>query len=131
MRIAVGITREGKVAGHLGKCVRWQIFEWTEHQAATSARPVAEVRLPRQLVFHYYQEDQPHPLDDCAVIIGSCAGERFMEKMQRRGITPLLTAETSPENAVRSWIENTLPPPKPRPVGELVCKLHDWLSPGH
>ena len=96
IRIAVA-SRDGKtVAGHIGKCPDWIVFEVSQ-DAENSAPVVHElerVSLPRELVFHHYKDDQPHPLGTCSVVIGASAGESFVSRMARRGMDAVLTAET-------------------------------------
>jgi len=133
VRIAVA-SRDGRsIAGHIGKCTGWIVF-----QLGMPPIPDAEVQevdrmtLPRELVFHHYRDDAPHPLDTCSVVIGASAGDSFSEKMQRRGIELVLTAEADPLTAVTDYLHHSLTPPKPRPIGSLICKLidkgHDALS---
>ncbi len=130
MRIAVA-SRDGKtVSGHIGKCAKWTVFE--VNGDSDPQRPqvteVERVTLPKALVFHHYKDDQPHLLGDCTAVIGASAGESFVRKMAGRGIAAVLTAETDPKKAVRDYAMQQLSPPKPRPIGELVCKVRDALS---
>lgn len=131
MRIAVA-SRDGKtVAGHIGKCAEWLVFEVTEDESADSDYIVSEVEqitLPKHLVFHHYKEEGPHPLSSCKAVIGASAGESFVSKMKRRGIDAVLTAEPNPAQAVVDYVRNNVTPPKPRPIGGLVCKIRDALS---
>ncbi|MGR9117479.1 MAG: hypothetical protein ACU85E_17165, partial [Gammaproteobacteria bacterium] len=86
-------SRDGQtVAGHIGKCAEWIIFE--AEAAPNSEHPrmeeVARIMLPKDLVFHYYKDDGPHPLAD--------------------------------------YVRQHVTPPKPRPIGDLICKLRDSLT---
>ncbi|MBN1005823.1 NifB/NifX family molybdenum-iron cluster-binding protein [Amphritea pacifica] len=125
MKIAVA-SRDGiTVAGHIGKCKSWIIFQ---SDAIHQIKLVEMITLPRELVFHYYKDDMPHPLADCDVVIGASAGDSFVNKMALRGINAVLTAETDPEKAVADYLNKQITPPKPRPIGGLVCKVRDALS---
>ncbi|WP_428036606.1 NifB/NifX family molybdenum-iron cluster-binding protein [Amphritea sp.] len=125
MKIAVA-SRDGiSVAGHIGKCKSWIIFQ---SDALQQIKLVEMITLPRELVFHYYKDDMPHPLVDCDVVIGASAGDNFVNKMALRGINAVLTAETDPEKAVVDYLNKQITPPKPRPIGGLVCKVRDALS---
>ena len=130
IRIAVA-SRDGKtVAGHIGKCRDWILFEVCQ-DAETPAPVVHElerVSLPKELVFHHYKDDQPHPLGTCNVVIGASAGESFVSKMAWRGMDAVLTAETNPAAAALAYAQHKLVPPKPRPIGKLFCKLRDAMS---
>ena len=134
MQIAVA-SKDGKtVAGHIGKCADWIVFEVTEDDSAESDYIVTEVeriKLPKHLVFHHYKDDEPHPLKSCQAVIGASAGESFVNKMKKRGMDAVLTAETTPSQAVVDYIQDNVTPPKPRPIGGLVCKIRDALSGGN
>jgi hypothetical protein len=132
MHIAVA-SRDGRtVAGHIGKCSEWIVFEAKAGPEGESPRvaEVARVSLPKELVFHHYTGDEPHPLADCAAVIGASAGESFVAKMAKRGIEAVLTAEPDPAKAVADFVAQRVIPPKPRPIGGLVCKIRDALSSG-
>ena len=127
MRIAVA-SRDGRtVAGHIGKCADWIVFEVNEG-AEPIVTEVGRVTLPKELVFHHFKDDGPHPLQECKAVIGASAGDSFVAKMQRRGIEAVLTAETDPVTAVADYVRHTLSPPKPRPIGGLICKIRDAFS---
>lgn len=121
--IAVASRDGSTVSGHIGKCAQWIIFSADE-----GIRECARISLPKDLVFHHFKDDQPHPLQDCCAVIGASAGESFVEKMEKRGIKVVLTAESDPSTAVDDYIRNAVIPPKPRPVGSLICKVRDMLS---
>lgn len=131
MKVAVA-SRDGKtVAGHMGKCAAWIVYTVTPSAADAAQLVVSElerVKLPRELVFHHFRGDAPHPLQDCAAVIGASAGDSFISKMQRRGIQARLTAEADPAKAVLDYVSDTLIPARPRPIGGLICKLRDALS---
>lgn len=130
MRIAVA-SRDGRtVAGHIGKCADWIVYEAAAAPAGEPPRvaEVARVSLPKELVFHHYEGDGPHPLGDCAAVIGASAGDSFVAKMARRGIEAVLTAEPDPLCAVQAYLVHRVTPPKPRPIGGLICKIRDALS---
>jgi len=130
MRIAVA-SRDGlNVAGHIGKCPDWIVFEARPADSAENydIYEIERVKLSKEFVFHHYKEHAPHPLDACAVVIGASAGASFTDKMQHRGIEVVLTAEPNPFTAVTDYLRHALTPAKPRPIGSLICKLHDALS---
>jgi len=128
LRIAVASRDGSKVAGHIGKCADWIVFEAELYEGDALAMEVERVTLPKEMIFHYYTDQAPHPLAVCSVVIGASAGDSFLTKMQRRGFTVALTAETDPATAVAGYLKQTLLPPKARPIGSLICKIHDALS---
>lgn len=133
IRFAVA-SRDGKtVSGHIGKCADWIVF--TADFAGNGGIEVTEsgrVTLPKHLVFHHYRDEDSrppdHPLADCRVVVGASAGDSFISKMQARGFEVALTAESDPATAVSDYLRHKLAPPKPRPLGSLICKIHDALS---
>ncbi len=130
MRIAVA-SRDGRtVAGHIGKCEDWIVFEAEAGTdgGAPYVLEVARVSLPKELVFHHYKDEGPHPLGDCAAVIGASAGDSFVAKMARRGMVAVLTAEPDPATAVADYVTQQVTPPKPRPIGGLICKIRDAFS---
>jgi len=131
MLIAVA-SRDGKtVAGHIGKCAEWIVFEAEASSAVDGAplvREVERITLPKELVFHHFKDDGPHPLGQCRAVIGASAGDSFVNKMQRRGIQAVLTAESDPATAVTDFVRQAITPAKPRPIGGLICKIRDAFS---
>ncbi len=128
MRIAVSTTTAyDKVTGHAGRARRWLVF--TVSEAGEVAQP-ERVELAAPQVFHHFDfaAGEPHPLAGITALITQSAGEGFLDKMRRQGIDARLTAETDPAGAVASHLAGTLTPPRPRPVGELVCKAIDRLT---
>lgn len=129
MHVAVA-SRDGQtLSGHIGKCARWIVYDVVaDPDAGFQIQEVTRLELPKELIFHHYQDDQPHPLADCVAVIGASAGDSFISKMRKRGMETALTAETDPVKAVADYARDRLSPPKPRPVGGLVCKLRDFFS---
>jgi predicted Fe-Mo cluster-binding NifX family protein len=130
MRIAVA-SRDGRtVAGHIGKCKQWLVFdvEKSERDKEPQAQQAEQITLQKSQVFHHFKDEGPHPLSDCVAVIGASAGESFISKMARRGITAVLTAETDPAKAVADYVIQKIIPPKPRPIGGLICKIRDAIS---
>lgn len=125
MRIAVASSDYTKISGHAGRARKWLVFDVTED--GTVAEP-ARVELEADMVFHYFEHDRPHPLDGVNAIIAHSAGEGFLKHMEKRGIAAVLTAENDPSKAVVDYLAETLSPPKPRPIGALLCKTLDLFS---
>ena len=125
MLVAVASQTFATVSGHAGQARRWLLFD---------VEPGAPVRAPRQIelakeqVFHHWTDQGRHPLDGVITIIASSAGDSFLNRMGQRGVTVALTGETDPTQAVAAWLAGTAAPPKPRPIGRLICKLHDLFA---
>jgi predicted Fe-Mo cluster-binding NifX family protein len=126
MRIAVATSDFAKVAGHAGRARKWLIY--TIGPDGTPAAPPERLELAAGDVFHYAENGRPHALDGVNAVIAQSAGEGFLKNMEKRGIRPVLTAEDDPAKAVRDLLAESLSPPRPRPIGSLVCKTIDLLS---
>ena len=125
MRIAVACTADfARVTGHAGRARRWLVFE------SALAAPPERLELASDEVYHYFEGagDASHPLENVNAIITHSAGEGFLTKMEKKGIAAVLTAEGDPAKAVADYLANRLSPPKPRPIGALMCKAIDLFS---
>ncbi len=126
MRVAVAVDHSyAAVVGHAGKCRRWLVFIV---EAGEDPVVAEQVELPKDLVWHHYKDDRPHPLGDVAAVIAHSAGESFKKRMEGRGIQAAMTSEDDPARAAAAFGAESLPPPKPRPIGDLVCKVRDMFS---
>lgn len=112
------------MAGHIGKCAQWLLYSADEAGAVSEC---GRIQLPKSMLFHHYKDQVPHPLSVCRAVIGASAGDSFVAKMRQRGFDVALTAEVDPATAVAEYLRHNLAPPKPRPIGSLVCKLKDQL----
>lgn len=131
MRVAVA-SRDGQtIAGHIGKCAGWIIYEAEAGDTPDDepvVREVQRITLPKEFIFHHYKDERPHPLGECVAVIGASAGDSFVRKMRKRGIEAVLTAESNPDLAVADFVRRTVTPAKPRPIGGLICKIRDAFS---
>ena len=125
MRVAVATSDFVKVAGHAGRARKWLVY--TVDDSGTAGAP-ERVELASEAVFHYAADGQPHPLDGVDAVIAQSAGDGFLRSMEKRGIRPVLTAETDPAKAVHDLLAETLAPAKARPIGALICKTIDLFS---
>jgi predicted Fe-Mo cluster-binding NifX family protein len=100
MRVAVSSQNFRSITGHAGKSRRFIVYELTPGQAP---REIDRIDLPKEQSLHEYHGDD-HPLFTRgldAVITGS-AGAGFVQRLGRRGIRVLATAETDIERALRA-----------------------------
>ena len=129
MKIAVAVTATyARISGHAGRTRRWLVFETGPKGHILASRRV--FLDPRQ-VFHHHPPGTPHPLDGVDAVIAASAGEGFVTKMGKRGIRAALTAEPDPAKAACDLVLDRLTPPRPRPIGSLLCKAIDRLGGGH
>ena len=123
MKIAVACSSDlQQTSGHAGRAKHWLLFD-----SATEEAPTA-IHLESDQVFHYFEGEGQHPLQDAEAIIAQSAGEGFLNKMKKRGVDAAMSAETDPYKAVDDYLAHRLLPPKPRPIGQLVCKVVDLFS---
>lgn len=133
-RVAVASRNGRTVAGHIGKCAHWIVYEALAGNAPEDEPVVTEVEritLPKDLIFHHYHDERPHPLRNCVAVIGASAGESFVKKMRNRGIEAVLTAESDPGTAVADFVRSNVTPARSRPIGGLICKIRDAFASDH
>lgn len=124
MKIAVTSKGFECVTGHAGQAKNWLLFDLPDGEEWQ----VTHVSLTKAQTFHHFKDNEPHPLDGISALIAISAGESFITRMKKAGVDAVLTAETDPYRAVEDYLKQQLSPPKPRPIGELFCKLRDAFS---
>jgi predicted Fe-Mo cluster-binding NifX family protein len=110
MIIAVASQNRRTVTGHAGKTRRFVL--WNAEPGKVPAE-ADRLDLPKEMVMHNIQGNDPHPLDRCDVLIAESAGPGFVNRLAGRGIKVVLTAETDPAKAVTDYLAGTLAPPSP------------------
>ena len=128
MKIAVATKDWVAVSGHAGKAACWLLYDLTGHRAGDPLPEPARVALTPDQVFHYFNDDGPHPLDGVEIIIAASAGDGFLRHMKTRGADVLLTGETDPGAALaRILAGEALPDPR-FDITTTLCKLRDLFS---
>lgn len=125
MKIAVATEEFARIAGHAGQARDWVVFEALEGQPT---REVYRIRLQPHEVFHRHKGGA-HPLDDVQAMIAASAGDGFLNRMRKRGVQAMLTAEEDVAAAVSAFLAGRLRAPNPPGFRGLVCKLRDRFSP--
>lgn len=115
MIIGVASQNRRTVTGHAGKNRRFVLWR---AESGRAPEEVERLDLPKEMAMHYRTGDDPHPLDRCDVLIAGSAGPGFIERMGRRGVKVVLTAETDPVKAVEDYLAGRLAPPAPAPESE-------------
>lgn len=94
MRIAVTSQNYRTITGHAGKTRRFLIYE---SQGQESPVEVERLDLPTDLSLHeYHGEDHPLFQQGLDVLITQGAGQGFVQRLGRHGITVLVTSESDP-----------------------------------
>ena len=104
MKIAVASQNRREVTGHAGRCRNFWVYDIQDGKVAGRAL----LELPRSQSFHDHAPDLPHPLDGVQIVITGGMGSSFAEKLGRRGIETVATAESEPDQAVAAWLHGTL-----------------------
>jgi predicted Fe-Mo cluster-binding NifX family protein len=127
MKIAIATDDFERVSGHAGQASRWLVYDHLPPQGLSSARAI---ELAREQVFHHWEEDAatPHPLDGVEVIVARSAGDGFLRRMQKRGVSVLLTSETLADAAILKVIAGDALPDPRWDASQLLCRLRDLFS---
>ncbi|NMG73348.1 NifB/NifX family molybdenum-iron cluster-binding protein [Aromatoleum diolicum] len=125
MKIAIATDDFANVSGHAGQAARWLLYDCTPGAALPSAQ---RIELARPQVFHHWESDAPHPLDAVEVMVARSAGDGFLRRMQKRGVTVLLTGETQAEGAIRKVLDGEALPDPRWDASQLLCRLRDLFS---
>lgn len=116
MRVAVSSQNFRSITGHAGKSRRFIVYDLAPGEAP---RELERLDLPKEQSLHEYHGDD-HPLFRQgldAVVTGS-AGAGFVQRLGRRGIRVLATAETDIERALTALVNGeALPAAAPHEHG--------------
>ncbi|WP_029011172.1 NifB/NifX family molybdenum-iron cluster-binding protein [Azospirillum halopraeferens] len=119
MRIAVA-TRDGAtVTSHGGRARRFLVYE---AEAGSEPVLVETLELGEAQALHHHGDGAPHPIDSVKALVAGTSGQGFVNHLRRRGIEPVLTAQTDPVQAIRDWFAGTL---KPAALPEHPHEHHD------
>lgn len=132
MKIAVGSQNRRTVTAHAGRTRNFSV--WEVGGAGSEPTQLDWIELPRELTFHEFHSDGPHPIDVASVVIVGSAGPGFVRRVGARGITVVQTAETEPRKAVRDYLAGTLAPAAPHDddrTHDCECGHEDHHGPGH
>ncbi|MGD8305846.1 MAG: NifB/NifX family molybdenum-iron cluster-binding protein [Ignavibacteria bacterium] len=119
MKIAVASNNEKNVAGHVGQCKGFLIYEIKDNN-------IARVDLRINKFTHHWQNEHQHQhhrghgrgghghgrlvegLKDCNALIFKSGGWRMIENLQENNIKPVLTDERFADDAVNKYINGEL-----------------------
>jgi predicted Fe-Mo cluster-binding NifX family protein len=118
MLIAIASQNFRTVTPHAGMTRRFMIFEVSSGHAP---QVISRLDLPRGQSIHECAGSDPHPLDYVDVVIAGSAGAGFVDRMARRGVKAVATAETDPIQAITQFLTGTLPPPAEEEGSDCSC----------
>ena len=117
MKIAVATNDNVKVAGHVGRCKAFIVFDIEEKKIKDKIVRINSFTNHGNHVQHNHEhhhgEGHGHQriiegLGDCDVLIFNHGGWRLIEDLKANNITPILTDEIFAESAVQKYIDGTL-----------------------
>ncbi len=125
-KIAVATDNGRNIAGHVGRCKSFLIFE-------TNGKEIVNREVRENSFTHHRQHHEEHNheghhhnhqnlidgLKDCNVLIFNHGGWRLIEDIKAHNITPILTNETIAEEAVKKYLNGEL-----INIEENVCAGH-------
>jgi len=128
MKIAIATKNYQTVSGHVGQTRHWLVYDLSSHQAGALLPAPGRVELSKEQLFHYFQDDTPHPLDGVDLIVSANAGDGFVRHMKKRGADVLVTGETDPAVVVTQILAGeSLADPR-FDITTTLCKLRDLFS---
>ena len=103
----IGITSQNfrTITGHAGKTRRFLIYT-VDPETKKIAEP-ERLDLPKEMSLHAYNSPEPHPVEQLDVLITAGCGEGFRQRMARHNVHVVVTTETDPETAVRSFMQDS------------------------
>lgn len=119
MKIAVASNNEKNVAGHVGQCKAFLVYEIKE-------KKIVKVELRKNKFTHHWQSGQQHQhhgghergghghgrlvegLKDCNALIFKSGEWRMIENLQENNIKPVITDERFADDAVNKYISGEL-----------------------
>ncbi|MBL6987451.1 MAG: nitrogen fixation protein [Methylobacter sp.] len=104
MKIAVASQNRKAITGHTGRCRKFWIYQIEND--AIAAKELLE--LPKEQSFHDSSPWEPSPLDNVQVLIAGDMGTGLARRLQQRNIQALITRETDPDQAVKSFLNGSL-----------------------
>jgi predicted Fe-Mo cluster-binding NifX family protein len=111
MKIAVTSQNRKNVTEHAGRCRKFWIYTVEDDEVVDKSL----LELPKEQAFHESSPHAPHPLDDINVLIAGGMGQGLRQRLERKGVTALVTGEHDPDTAVSRYLADALESAAPRP----------------
>ncbi|MEJ2623719.1 MAG: nitrogen fixation protein [Pseudolabrys sp.] len=119
MIIAVASQNFRTVTPHAGRTRRFVLFEAVAGKEPTE---IGRLDLPKNMAFHEFAGEGPHPLERADVVLAGSAGPGFARKMAARGIVASVTTLADPVEAVRRFLAEG--PVSPTAIAASDCACH-------
>lgn len=106
MQIAVTSQNRRTISAHAGKCRHFWIYQ-VEEGALQSRKPL---EISQQATFHANRDVFPDALANINVLITAGLGNSLYLRLRQRGILPIVTGESDPDQAISAYLNNELTP---------------------
>ena len=118
MQIAVTSQNRQTITEHAGKCRKFWVYQ--VEQSKVIGKQLIE--LPIEQTLHGNHHTLPAPLTGINVLISGGMGAGLYQRLMQSGILPVITTEEAPDQAIASFLGNTL---ERFPAhGAHACKEH-------
>ena len=104
MIIAVASQDRRHITGHTGRCRKFFIYQTDNGNILSKDL----LELPEELSFHKSSPNEPHPLDDMAVLITGGMGQGLARRLANKGIMSVITTRKNPDSAVTDYLSGRL-----------------------
>ena len=121
MKIALASQNKTAITEHAGHCQKFWIYETKESEIIDKKL----LELSREESFHNTSPNAPHPLDEVQVLIAGGMGRGLVQRLERKGITAIITKETDLDKAVSAYLDGSLV------GGEPECHEHEHEGEHH
>lgn len=102
MRIAVTSQNRREITAHAGKCRFFWIYDCQENIVTAKQ----SLEIGRELTLSH--DAHMSALENIHVLICANMGTGLYQRLARQGITPLLTAERTPDEAIKALLAGKL-----------------------
>jgi predicted Fe-Mo cluster-binding NifX family protein len=112
MKIAVASQNQKTISAHAGKTSRFLIYTISEGDNMVIGTEL--INLDKDDILHNRFHNSispwaPHPIYDVDLVITAGAGPGFVNRLATQATKVVITPETSPDRAIKLYLEGTLP----------------------
>jgi len=116
--VAVAVTKDGIIAPHAGRALRWVVYVVVDEADASLAWTLDLTDIGCLHEWHVRGDGNRHPLHLVDIAIAASAGEGVRRRLQQRNTELLTTIEPNPDRAVEAYRAGNLAaglPHEPQP----------------
>jgi hypothetical protein len=128
LKIGIATRDYATLSGHAGQTRQWLIYDLSGWKPGAALPPAERVELAKAQLFHYFQDDGPHPLDGLDLVVTRSAGDGFVRRLAKRGAKVLITGESDPQTALEKVLSGQTLASPGFDITTTLCKLRDLFS---